>query len=205
MTRKEIREICNKYAIQDYNINPDMSIDVYRQVELINKNLTKLPLNFNKIEGDFLCHDNMLTSLEGAPKIVNGFFDCSHNYLSTLEGAPNYVKGFFNCSYNNLTSLKYSPEYVGTNFWCANNIIMNLNSLKSNIQGNLFLENNPIYKLYQNYIRKIDNIELFNDYKIIIDNKLYLNRLNDYLHSNNYKPIYENYKKGLITNGYTLI
>ena len=40
-------------------------------------------------EGDFDCSDNLLTSLEGAPKEVGVKFYCSDNQLASLEGANN--------------------------------------------------------------------------------------------------------------------
>ena len=70
----EIRNICKKYGIENYIINPDESIDVNGDFSLWSKKLTKLPLKFNKVNGGFYCDYNKLTSLEGCPKEVNGFF-----------------------------------------------------------------------------------------------------------------------------------
>ncbi len=67
---KKINHICKIYDIKNYTINPDESIDVNNVnegVNLYNKGLKKLPLKFNKINGDFDCDDNKLTSLEGSP------------------------------------------------------------------------------------------------------------------------------------------
>lgn len=50
-----------------------------------------------KVEGDFDCNHNNLTSLKGAPKSVDGDFDCSFNNLTSLEGAPTKVGGNFSC------------------------------------------------------------------------------------------------------------
>ncbi len=36
-----------------------------KELNLYNKGLKKLPLKFNKINGDFDCDDNKLTSFEG--------------------------------------------------------------------------------------------------------------------------------------------
>ena len=67
-TKEEIDSICKKYHIIKYTINDDFSIDVEGSVDLRSKGLSKLPLKFNKISGDFYCDDNKLTTLEGAPK-----------------------------------------------------------------------------------------------------------------------------------------
>ena len=96
--------ICEKYGIKNYTINDDGSIDVNGDVYLSFKDLTELPLTFNK---------------------VTGWFDCSYNNLTTLKGCPRWVGSSFICSYNNLTSLEFSPDYVGSNFWCQYNKLTN--------------------------------------------------------------------------------
>lgn len=72
-------------------------------INLSNKNLTKLPSNLpESLKENFTCEYNNLTNLIGAPKKVTGFFNCSNNNLTSLEGAPDYVGGVFNCYGNNL-------------------------------------------------------------------------------------------------------
>ena len=44
-----IEEICKKYNIKNYTINPDGSIDVDGYVILSSKGIDKLPLNFKYI------------------------------------------------------------------------------------------------------------------------------------------------------------
>ena len=74
-----------------------------------------------KINGDFNCSANKLTSLEGAPQKVGGYFNCAYNSLTSLEGAPQKVGGDFYCSDNKLISLEGSPKKVGRHFYCAYN------------------------------------------------------------------------------------
>ena len=112
MKEQEIHDICKKYDIRNYIINPDGSIDVMDNVDLHNLGLTNLPFKFNKVSGYFYCNNNNLTSLEGCPNYVGGWFSCSNNNLTSLEGSPNYVGGSFSCSGNKLTSLDgYNGEY----------------------------------------------------------------------------------------------
>ena len=73
---EDITEICKEYGIRNYTINPDGSIDVNGSVNLFYEKLKKLPLKFNKVNGNFYCNDNQLTTLEGSPKEVNGVFWC---------------------------------------------------------------------------------------------------------------------------------
>src|SRR6056297_3269997 len=98
MTKTKIIKICKKYNIVDYIINKDNSIDVNGDVNLINLNLKKLPLNFNIVKDNFNCSHNKLETLEGAPKECK-FFNCSYNNLTSLKGAPEKCN-YFNCSYN---------------------------------------------------------------------------------------------------------
>ena len=112
MTEQEIHDICEKYNITNYTINPDGSIDVDGDVNLSNRNLTKLKLNFNKVSGSFYCHYNKLTTLEGCPKEVSGDFFCSFNHITSLERSPIELGGDFFCSFNHITSLEgYNGEY----------------------------------------------------------------------------------------------
>jgi hypothetical protein len=76
-------------------------------------------------DGDINVYNMGLTSLEGAPEIVNGKFWCQHNKLTNLKGAPRIVKGWFNCRYNQLVSLEGSPEISEEDFCCSNNNLTN--------------------------------------------------------------------------------
>jgi len=96
---------------------------------------------------------------------VTGYFDCSDNSLISLEGAPKYVGEVFICDYNRLKNLEGAPKYVGQDFYC---------------------DYNQISFIYVSYIKSFDNIELFNEFKIIEGNKLYMKRLIHYTELNNY-------------------
>ena len=106
-SNQNIEEICEKYGIQNYTINPDGSIDVDDHVSFPGKKgLSKIPLKFNKVLGKFLLGGNELTSLEGSPKWVGQDFLCFNNYLTDLKGGPEYVGRDFFCHSNLLTSLE---------------------------------------------------------------------------------------------------
>ena len=107
--------ICEKYNIENYTINDDGSIDVNGDVDLYGKELTELPLTFNKVSGSFECDHNNLTSLKGCPKWVGGFFYCDNNQLTSLEFSPDYVGDDFYCDNNKLTD-NYCDTEIGGNF-----------------------------------------------------------------------------------------
>jgi len=160
----EIHKICKKYHIKKYTINKDGSIDVDRTVELQSENLTKLPLKFNKINGDFYCDDNRLTSLEGCPKEVSSNFFCYSNKLTSFEYAPKIIKGGFDCRINNIKSFEYFPSFVKSYFMCVGNPIF------------------QVWDLFQDTTK----IELLNDFDIFRDEDtdepaIVMDRLNDFL------------------------
>jgi hypothetical protein len=96
-------------------IDVDGSFDCNRQ------NLTDFKgVRFGHVNGYFYCHNNQLTSLEGAPQTVGGSFSCRDNQLTSLVGAPQTVGGAFNCTDNQLTSLEGAPLTVG-HFFCSDN------------------------------------------------------------------------------------
>jgi hypothetical protein len=101
-------EFCEKY-LKNYTINHDGSIDVNDNVNLYNNlgDMTKLPVKFGKVSGNFSCSLNELTTLDGCPNYVGSTFSCNRNKLKTLEGCPKYVGGNgFGCAFNELTTLK---------------------------------------------------------------------------------------------------
>ena len=111
-----------KFTISKYN--KDFSIDVEGPVDMRYKGLKEIPIQFNIVDGNFVCHYNQLTSLKGCPKYVNGSFDCSYNELTSLKGCPRIVnrnlfsfEGKLQCrEYNKFISLEGAPEFIG-NEW----------------------------------------------------------------------------------------
>jgi hypothetical protein len=158
------------YEMRQYGLDPskatvnaDGTIDYDGTVLLQSKGLTKLPFKFNKVNGDFDCCDNRLTSLDGCPNTVYGYFDCSTNKLvnlkgcpaqvgrhflcsknniTTLKGAPDTVKGNFRCYRNNLTNLEGGPEQVGNDYVCSNNQLTSLDGIPKKLHF-LYCHNNP--------------------------------------------------------------
>jgi hypothetical protein len=88
----EIDSICQKYGIQDYTINGDGTVDVDGDVDLSERNLSKLPLKFGRVTGNFNCQNNKLTTLEGCPREVSGDFYCNNNQITIIKGELEFVK-----------------------------------------------------------------------------------------------------------------
>lgn len=113
--------LCKKYNIINYSLYKDGSINAHDNVDLSNLNLTKIPIKFNIVYGDFNCSFNKLTTLENAPKFVHGDFYCSVNELKSLEGAPEHVRRNFFCDNNFLKSFDGFPKFLSGDFNCRHN------------------------------------------------------------------------------------
>jgi len=147
--------------------NVDGSIDYNGNVDLSNHMLSKIPIKFNYVSGDFMCSDNLLTNLEGSPKKVGGRFYCYNNQLTTLKGAPMEVEDFhcnnnlltslefapsvgvvdFVCQYNKLTTLKGAPREVGGGFVCNNNSLTTLEGSPKKVGGVFYCYHNQLTTL----------------------------------------------------------
>ena len=93
-----------RFNIENYTINDDLTVDVAGNVIMDGSNLKSMPVIFGKVGGDFNCSSNQLTSLEGAPREIGGDFNCVDNELTSLKGSPREVGGDFWCLGNRLSS-----------------------------------------------------------------------------------------------------
>lgn len=123
------KDVIKKKALKDYGIrnviiNDNGTINVNGSVILSNKELLKIPFDFNEVTGDFKITDNGLTSLEGCPRKVGGNFWCNNNPITSLNGGPVKVGGNYMCSNcKSLSTLDGAPISVGGKFYCQMNNI----------------------------------------------------------------------------------
>ena len=174
-----IESICDKYKIENYRINSDGSVSVNGSVIISDRELTKIPLKFRRVNGVFNCNNNQLTSLEGCPNYVGDIFacaynsltslkycptkvgnsfNCSNNQLTSLEGCPEEIVGSSTCSINKLTSLKGCPKRMGRSFGCSDNLLTSLKDAPY-VDVN-FIDNGLLFNCYRNPFPKLimDNI-----------------------------------------------
>jgi hypothetical protein len=183
----DINSICKKYKIKNYTV-VDGKVNVDGNVNLSNRGLTKLPISFGVVTGNFYCSYNKLTSLEGCPSSVGDYFNCYNNLLTSLEGGPSSVGGGFSCNANQLTSLEGGPNSVGGVFSCSNNKLTSLEGCPDSIGGDFYCGNNPIYELYSLFY-DYSKVELFNYMDIVYEPEegddprpvIYLDKLNSFL------------------------
>ncbi len=173
----EIDEICREYNIINYTINSDNIVDVNGNVDLWDRGLKSIPLNFNIVNGYFNCGWNHLTSLKGCPVRVGDWFSCWDNKLTSLQYSPKYIdNGYFSCSYNKIESLQYCTELIRGYFHCHNNKLTSL-QYHPTVYGKFICYNNQINTFENFYYFKEDIIfwgnpiwdiyELFNDMTLI--------------------------------------
>ncbi len=104
-------------------------------------------VRFGEVGGNFYCHHNQLTTLEGAPQEVGKGFYCKNNQLTSLEGAPQEVGGSFDCGNNQLTTLEGAPQKVGGGFYCKNNQLTSLEGAPREVRGHFICSNNQLTTL----------------------------------------------------------
>ena len=153
--KDDIIKWLNKNEIKNFEIDSNNEISVKGSVKLTGKleNLSKLPVVFNKVEGNFDISDNELTSLVGSPKIVGKDFICLKNELKSLKGSPKEVHGNFIIIHNNIQSFKHSPKLVQEDFICSHNPASNLEGINV-VEGDVFTNVQIETIKYQKYVYK---------------------------------------------------
>jgi hypothetical protein len=142
MTDSEIREWLDSMDIYDYDICNGI-VHVVGDVTINSGlGLTRIPVQFGYVGGDFYCSYNELTSLSGCPSEVGGDFFCSSNKLVSLDGGPTEVGGDFGCYSNLLVSLKGCPSEVGGYFNCDNNKLTSLECGPEVVGGDFYCKDN---------------------------------------------------------------
>jgi hypothetical protein len=117
MTDKEIGDWLHAMGVYDYDIC-DGVVHVVGDVDISYQGLTRIPVQFGYVSGDFSCINNNLTSLSGCPSEVGGNFFCRGNKLTSLEGCPIEVGGYFNCYSNrfkdkpDVSGIKIDGEFI---------------------------------------------------------------------------------------------
>jgi hypothetical protein len=202
---REIKRICFKYKINNYFINPDGSINVDGDVDLQQMKLTKIPLKFNKVSGNFYCQNNKLSSLVGSPVSVGADFNCSINHLVSLEDGPLKVKGSYICTNNILLNLVGCAEEIGGSLYVGDEVNSTYSgNIDIAVEGDVYLSNNYAHTDYVRCVirEKLPNKFLKNIHflKIILSYQRHFEIWNDDLSLNheNFQEFLEEIKDGLL-------
>jgi hypothetical protein len=149
MNQDQIRWL-DRCTDRSWKINPDTGlVDVESSFSCAGQELIDFKgVRFGTIGGNFYCHFNQLTSLEGAPKEIGWYFSCRENQLTSLAGTPVKVGGAFDCSVNRLTSLAGAPVKVGGDFNCGVNqltsLMTDLAGTSVEVGGDFYCYDNPV-------------------------------------------------------------
>jgi len=194
--KDQIDFICKEYKIKNYTINSDGSIDVDGDVDLRDRHLIKLPLQFGKVSGNFSCNHNKLTTLKGSPVTVGKGYSCCTNKLISLVGGPVTVGGSYHCYLNALTTLEGAPESIGGGFFCMHNDLISIFSgdIDIDIIGSFDCNNNN--KLPQQFLSNCHNKVVI---KLILKYQRHFEIWNDDLTLNeeNFKDLLLEIEEGL--------
>lgn len=74
-TRKEVFKFLSHESFEIV----DGIVNVFKDVDVSNRDLIEFPFRFGRVGGSFWCHNNQLNSLRGVPKSIGGGFVCLNN------------------------------------------------------------------------------------------------------------------------------
>ncbi len=146
-TREETKAWVYRMNIYLYTIRKDLTVDVAGDVDISDKNLAYIPVQFGEVVGNFYCNRNKLINLKGSPRVCDGNFWCEENQLTSLKYAPEKCGGGFDCSHNQLTSLDGSPAECHSYFDCSNNQLTDLKGSPRKCGGGFDCSHNHIHAL----------------------------------------------------------
>lgn len=143
-TRQEVEVWLKKMEIKNYEIDDSLVVNVNNTVNISQKKLPYLPVQFGEIKGDFIVFNSGLRTCLGMPFIVRGGVYASQNKLKTLEDSPLVIERDYHVGRNQLTTIKGVPDKIGGDFVLSSNKIKNFKFMPSYIGGDFFCYKNPI-------------------------------------------------------------
>jgi len=145
-----IKQLLKKYFITPDKVTIDSNGLVnsdYSVILIDGTGVREIPVRFNRVEGNFMCNNNQLVTLEGSPVFVEGRLNCDYNNLTSLKGSPQTIGSYFTASNNKLTSLDRGPISVGGNYYCDHNKLTSLHGMAPTIGGDVHCGNNFLTNL----------------------------------------------------------
>jgi hypothetical protein len=133
-TKEQITHWLNSKGVMSYTIHKDLTVDLHQGIIIKEENLNYLPIQFNQVQGDFICSFCDLKTLKGSPKKVLGDFICSNNLLTSLKYAPQKIGQKFDCSKNQIANLSFFPKDVGGPIFIFSNSIKKLKNLPQKVK-----------------------------------------------------------------------
>lgn len=190
-TKDEIENWLFSQRIKDYIINDDMTVDVNDNTYISGKSVYHIPIQFGYINGDFAIRETYIKSLKGCPHTVKGDFFCNNNELENLDFLPKNISRDIFCQSNKLKSLKGCPSKINGHFYCDMNNLESYNGCPIDVEGEFVFFHNPLDALFYPIIqyktgrvvdKSLEFIKYLNEYDVIVDKKIYVDRLKDALY-----------------------
>jgi hypothetical protein len=110
-TPEEIVKWLVAHNIHRYNINEDLTVDVFGDVAITAVGLDRLPLKFRKVDGHFTLR-RIGKSLEGCPDIVTMSVLITNAGITNLKGGPRQVGSLYIDCCMKLTSTEGAPTKI---------------------------------------------------------------------------------------------
>lgn len=138
-----------------YKLNDDGSVDVFGTLNLINRNLSEIPVKIRKVHGSVNITSNKFKDLKSMPLEIQNDLIMNSNMISSLEGCPEKINGDFFVRWNRLTSLEHGPKFVKYEYECTNNALETLEYLPEHVGGNFTFYNSPSFgNAFKKYSQK---------------------------------------------------
>lgn len=109
-----IRNWLTQHGVENFTIDPATGVvDVDGNVIMDIDHVTKLPVKFGTVTGNFDIGGSNINTLEGCPHTVGKSFNCSHTDITSFDHAPQQVgRGFIAGQLDKLTTLRGLPRIV---------------------------------------------------------------------------------------------
>ena len=167
-----------EYINNEWFVNSDSDIDI------MYKDLKKIPFKFGIVNGSFrimhtlldscdnfpkkiteslICTHNKIESFVGCTQDINNNVDFTDNMIGSFKGCPKIIKGYFSCNDNKITNFKDAPIIIEGHFAMRNNNIEREGFLEFETNCNsiaLFQVEIPINELKEFYIKDFGGFSL---------------------------------------------
>jgi len=119
-------------ANQNWKFNDDGTVDIFDSIVINNNNkISKIPVKFNDVYGNF--------------SIVN-------RYINSLENCPKVVRKNFTIDSNSLKNLKYSPDTVGEDYYVFCSELESIEGISPKIDRLVYREGKIIKDIDKNML-----------------------------------------------------
>lgn len=156
--QQEIKAFLKDYCSIDYcQIDDDLTVNCFHSV-YIKKPLHELPIQFGRVEGDFVCSEMTLQSFKGFPHTIEGSLIARQNELSNFDYFPQNIEGDIDLYCNNLTHLYNLPLHHKYSLNLNDNLIVSCVGLPEVIGRSLKIMSNELTSL-KGTLKKVKFLE----------------------------------------------